>query len=359
MTDGQVVWTSKAKKRTEPRRGSKPGKRIARNAEETWKEVRKIWALIEEPCKAAVKARMKSQGEVTVDMKLTDAAVARLQHQKSPPAPYDPIVEGATRGLFEYASWKNHMNTIDALTEHWLAVGGATLAVEALSEAPKYWWAFDHALLAVRHSLGGGDGYLDMHIGPWRIVRAELATLDDASYAAVRAVAAKRFDAGDLGVKSSIAFAFPAETKWVAEAVSACLAHKSTSTRPRCMTPLLAAVTDAKLAAQIVKRAPWGLEWCPSLVDGIGADAAPLLIEIFAEMSRVPERRQALESLALIQTPEVAAHFAALTEDKPLRATVFAYFSSAPELARAALAPVVAKAGAKSEAAKILAQLSG
>jgi hypothetical protein len=45
------------------------------------------------------------------------------------------------------------MNTIDVLAEHWLAACGASLAIEALSEAPKHWWAFDQGMLAVRRNL--------------------------------------------------------------------------------------------------------------------------------------------------------------------------------------------------------------
>lgn len=359
MTDARVVWTPKMKKRAEPRREGKPGKRIKRDVAKAWDEVRKNWLLIEEACKAAVKKRPKSRGEVTIDMKLTDAAVALLDHEKPPPGPFDPIVLGATRGLFEYASWANHMNTIDALTNHWLAAGGAPLAIEALSEAPKYWWAFDDGMLAVRMSITTDD-HFEFHIGPWQLVRAELATLDDTAYAAAREVAARRFETGDLGVKSSIAFAFPAETKWVEAAVDACLAHRAKSGPhpPRCLTPLLAAVSDAKLAAKIVAIAPWGIEWCPSLVAGIGADAAPLLIAIEKEMERVPEKRKVLESLALIHSAEVAEHFATFVDDQALRTVVFAYFESAPELAKAALGRVAEKAGPKSEAAKLLAYVS-
>lgn len=354
MSEARVVWTPKMQKRCEPRRGAKPAKRIKRDPEKTWQEVRKIWALIEKPSKAAVKTRPKSHGEVTIDMKLTDAAVAWLDQKKPPAAPHDPVVLGATRGLFEYASWSNHMGTIDALANHWLAVGGAPLAIAALSEAPKYWWAFDGGTLAVRKSITT-QSYFDFDVGPWRLVRAELATLDDASYAAARAVAAKCFDAGDLGVKSSIAFAFPAEAAWVVAAVKACVAQ---SVPPRCLAPLYASVTDAKLAAKIATKWPYGIEWCPSLVDGVGAEAAPTLIEICKALERVPEKRKVLEALALIHSEEAAAFFATLTNEQALRAVVFDYFKAAPDLARAALGPVAAKAGAKSEAAKLLAHLT-
>jgi len=355
--DARVVWTPKMRKRAEPRRSASPAKRIKRDADKAWQEVRKNWLLIEAPCKAAVKARPKSRGEVTIDMKLTDAAVELLLQKKAPRGPFDPVVLGATRGLFEYASWANHMDTIDALTNHWLAAGGATLAIEALSQAPKYWWAFDAGMLAVRLSLTGDDKYFDMDIGPWRLVRAELATLDDKAYAAAREVAARCFETGDIGVKSAIAFAFPGETKWVEAAVDACLAHKFGRRPPRCTTPLLASVSDAKLAAKIVAVAPWGIEWCPSLVDGVGVEAAPLLIRIFDEMERVPEKRKVLESLALIHDAKAADHFATLADEQALRAVVFDYFEAAPELARASLGPVAEKAGPKSEAAKLLAHL--
>jgi hypothetical protein len=343
-------------KRAEPRRGAKPAKRIKRDVEKTWQEVRKIWALIDDACKAAVEARPKTRGEVTIDMPLTDAAMARLDQKKAPPAPFDPVVEGTMRGLFEYASWKHHMTTIDALANHWLAAGGAPLAIEALSEAPKWWWAFVDGMLAVRHNIRGDVGYLDMHIGPWQLVRAELATLDDDAYAKARNVAAKRFEEGDLGVKSSIAFAFPGETKWVDAAIDACFAHKSPRHPPRCMTPLLASVTDAKLAAKMVASAPWGVEWCPSLVEGIGVAAAPLLIRMEKSMEHVPEKRKVLESLALVHSAEVADHFATHVDDPALRAVVFQFFEAAPELARAALEPIAKKSG-KGEAAKLLAHL--
>ncbi len=351
--NARVVWTPKTRKRVEPRRGAKPAKRIKRDPEKAWADVRKIWALIESRCDIAIATRLESQGDVHVNLALTEAAAARFKHVTSPPAPHDSVVCAAMRGLVEFAAWKENVRGVTViLANHFLAAGGAPLAIAALARAPKFWWASLGNALAVRDQFKFNSpwDYYDFHIGPWRAVRAELATLDDASYAAARDVAAPLFDEGDIGLKSAIGFAFPSERAWVNAATDACLALGSTHA-PHCITPLLASLDDVDRVERVVAWAKSGIEWGPSLVDGIGVAAAPALRTIFEHARGASDRRSALAALALVESDEVADFMATLADAKDVRAIVFDYFSRSPDLAARALA------GKKGEAAKIFAAL--
>ncbi len=358
MSEARVVWNPKARKKIHPRRGTPGLKSKKRDPKATWGAVRNIYAVIADACNAALEKRPKSAGDVHVNMKLTHAAVARLESKTPPPGPYDPVVEASMRGLFEFAIWHDHMpNVIETLIEHWLAVGGVELALEALVNAPKFWWAAIGDMLAVRDGFDANDfGYDEFRIDWWFPIRFELATADDATYARARALATRHFASGDLGVKSALAYAFPAEKAWAVEAAEARLAI-SGGRAPPCLAPLLGSLVDVDLVDRVAERAGWALPYGHSLLDAIGVDATPALLNLFSKLRLAREKREGLAVLELIESDVVAAHFASLIDETPLREIVFAYFDRAPQLAETALAARAAKDGKTSEAAKVLSRI--
>ena len=194
----------------------------------------------------------------------------------------------------------------------------------------------------------------------WEAVRERISTMPEEAYEAAYAEAQKLFADGSSRVKVRLAFAFPDERAWTSEAARIVLAAGDIGHTPMA----LASVSDraevdsllSLLAGYHDRQAYAAFD----IVDALGVDADVPLVGIADAARRMhwggdDALATALDALTVVPTMTVAEWLVRYLVDKRIAPTAAAFFSAAPALAFATIAPLAAARKASMSAAAILA----
>jgi len=350
----RVVWTPAARKKVPARRGASVKPYVVDGAA-AWKRIREVFATVEKEIAAAIERPPKPK-EFELDMKGTARAFERLKSKTPPGPPNDLDTEACMHAVLVYTCWKSYeKNVHSSLVHHWLATGGAELAVAALAHVGSHHWYQDRGALAARTIAGKSIVINGAQVDEesWGIVRAFLAGADDATYGKALAIATKIFPKAQVGVHCGLAFAFPDQTQWADAAFESCLAEKKRDDDrfPVCAKMLLATKQDRAFLARVVDELGGIYGDTPfAVADSLGADAFPLLKQTFEALAEgmgpAAAQKKGMSWLSMVESRDAASYFVDLLPHKHLRQAISDYFERAPHLA------IVALAKSKDSAAK-------
>ena len=340
-----LLWTTEARACVLPRRrhGARqalPAGRVARDA------IHAVYTLRRD---AIVRGATHADSE---HAPLQQKAIAHLDGD----GPFVAVAAAAAAHLVQFELEPRPGLTGASLSGHfvdaWLEQGGAALAVLACATT---------TAVRARRDPGDRSLVLDRYVSlmqygepvrepaerRWTALRARLATMPDADYAAARDAAAKLLPGASPRLAARLVYAFPDETAWSAALARTLLAGSDHAH----FDLVLASLADAQLVSEIIEHFHGGAyQLAPhvyDLADALQLDAAGALVAIAESAADVhwgveSERRESAAAVALVPTPEVAAWLAARLDDKAIRAPASQFFARAPRLAITTLAPVVA-----------------
>ncbi|OJY15750.1 MAG: hypothetical protein BGO98_24065 [Myxococcales bacterium 68-20] len=287
-------------------------------------------------------------GSATTELRaVMERAIAERQRTSPPDEALDVDVEAATVALDIAHTW--------SIVPYWIAKQGVPFALEALVRA--------HALEPSHNKHGYGSGKiwleeswdhsarLDSGTG-WNILRGCLAVADAPLYDEARRVANRLRPSLPLGIRSAVAFAFPDERAWVAEAAQAVFDEPQ---RWHGDIRRLVATADLETAERLADSMELYFDetFLFTVLARHGAAGARV---IGAAMTAAPNndlRKRHAKVLVNVAAESAAAILAGWLENKAVAPLARKYFAAHPELARGALENLASGAGSLARMATI------
>ncbi len=343
--DDSLLWTPEARARVLPRRRHGVREPLPRG-HDARDEIHAVYTL--------------RRGAIVLGVAHADPEHAPLQQKAiahlDGGGPFVAVAAAAAAHLVLFELEPRPGLTGESLSRHfvdaWLEQGGAALAVLACATT---------SALRVRRDPGDRSLVLDRYVSlmrygeplhepaerRWTALRARLATMPDADYAAARDAAAKLLPSASPRLAARLVYAFPDETAW-----SAALARTLLASAGHAYFDLvLASLADAALVSEVVGHFHDGAyQLAPhvyDLADALQLEGAGPLLAIAESAANQhwgveEERRASAAAVALVPTPEVALWLASRLDDKAIRAPASQLFARVPRLAITTLAPLVA-----------------
>ena len=238
----------------------------------------------------------------------------------------------------------------------WIAKEGLEFAMRTLARCHEYHSSgHDHGYgthgVWVVHAPDEAGEYPEYADSGWMLLRARLATTDEATYASMRKVAEKIRAKASTMVKAFLAIAF-ADRAWADEAATEALAEKHPSGWHR----QLVADASIDLAKRLAENKEWSLDEdaIATLFAREGGAAAPVLVAALGAAGNNEERKGLAKLLAMIETEEAARGFAPWISNRTINPIATKYFKRVPEIARRALEPIAKGNGVEARGAKIV-----
>ncbi len=239
----------------------------------------------------------------------------------------------------------------------WIAKEGLEFAMRTLARCHAYHSSgHDHGYgnhgVWVVHAPDEAGSYPEYADSGWQLLRARLATAEDETYAAMRAIADEIRAKASSTVKAFLAIAFATERAWADDAANEVLAEK----HPSGWCKGLVTVASVDLATRLARNEEWALEEdeIATLLAREGGAAAPVLVAALDASSNNAERKRIAKLLATIETEEAARAFAPWISNRTINPIATKYFKRVPEIARRALAPIAKGTGVEARGAKIV-----
>jgi hypothetical protein len=332
-----IAWNEALQKRVHPRRGglAVPVRALAEPAK-AWGVARNAFSKMA----GLVERGLEGGGELAGAV---GAVVARLKVKA--PSIGTPEEDAVLLALLQHRrGWGDKVLNVDPLIDLLFALGGPVHATRAVLSGVALHVADMHATTLV--VMRGVDPIerngLNWNLrGLPRLRELLAAQTDDAGYAAARE-AASRLRSEDAQ-RSAAAFLFPTETEWVR-------AEAQAFTQNPLFDGIVCSISDRDtlelVAPHLTLRGlvHGGLDYLPTLLEGVGADAIVLLRELRTKLWS-PEIRQAwAEALAAINTDEALALLLEVPE-KEVLAQVSEVVLRWPRRGLRALAPKAAVRG--------------
>jgi hypothetical protein len=276
-------------------------------------------------------------GRVDAALKpMMQAALDVRDDKKLPKGPLEAETEIALVAL--------EIQPVFAAMPFWIAKEGLEFALRTLVKCHEFWTSGDEHgyglhgvwIMHDRTREGSHPEYAD---SAWQLLRALLASADDASYAHMRTVASELWKGAPTVIKAFIASAFTTEPDWAREAAAEVLAQGDAASG---WSMALVTVTDIDDAAKLAARTDWeiGQPELLTLLARVGSAAAPVVAAALGSASNNEFRKRYAKLLALIETEEAAAAFVPWISSKAINPIATKYFKRVPDVARRALTPI-------------------
>jgi predicted DNA-binding WGR domain protein len=324
---------------------------------------------------AIVKGAAAYLADLEADLGRPGAASAAMQAARAffanPDAPLD--LEGQAAVFVLFGPTRSWMETdcCETIVRFWIALAGLDFALRALGAAG--------GLTRVTETKPGGLRiWLEPKPSPelasarnwthamWRPLREHVAVLDEAAFAKAIATAADIRSGAPLWVRSVLAAAF-ADTEWALSDADEWLATPRQTAWG--LWPLVVSVAEPGDAMRLMAGAQstHAHDWMVAhgmadvradLLARFGVRAVAPLEELVRRTAAgglgADQTRDTAQVLATIRSPEAAAAFVRMLENKDLRGVASTYLQSNPALAIPALAEAAAGKGGTADLARSL-----
>ena len=271
-----------------------------------------------------------------------------IRDETTMPTKLDPDVEVALVAL--------EIQHVFTAVPFWIAKEGLEMALRTLVRCHAYHSSGhdegygDHGVWVV-HAPDGAGSYPEYAESGWEVLRARLATADDATYASMREVAEELRANAPTVVRAFLAIAFATERDWADEAAEAALAEE----HPSAWCKRLVTVASLELGARLARNERWAFEEGEilTLLAREGGAAVPVLGAALSAAGNNDERKRYAKLLARIETEDAARAFVPWMANKAVSPIATSYFKRVPEVARRALSPIAKSNGPGARAAAI------
>jgi hypothetical protein len=267
---------------------------------------------------------------------LVERALEEYERREPAPGSLDADVEAALVALELGDTWR--------AVPFWYAKEGLSFAIRALVRV--------HAYLPSNHRHGYGstfwieETWAGAHLvdasTAWHVVRALACAAAEPDYAAAKAVASDLRAVVPASLRATLAFAFPDEPTWAAEAAAEAL--RDPERWPGDPRPL-AATCDVRAAEALVRAKPrfgWDEAQLATVLARHGEEGAAVLGALLDVAENAEQRKRVAKVLAHVVAPSAAMVFRTWLGNKAIAPIATKWFKAHPEYAAAALEPIAA-----------------